>query len=309
MTGRAHVLDTNPRLAELARRQFGVLTRGQVSSCGLTADAISYQLTARRWREVVPGVLVVHCGPIIQPAREWLAVLAGGDVAAVCAWTALEGFGLQGWARAATHVVVPRGRHVPPIQGVVRHESRRHSAADIVRSNGLPSHSVERAAIDAGAWSNTKRSACGVLAAVVQQGLTTPARLLRELDRAGRVAHRQQMWLALGDIEGGARAMSEIDLVRLCRAAGLPEPRLQRVRRDVRGRRRYLDAEWDLGEGRTVQLEVDGVHHQEVGQWYDDLLRQSELVVPARHRVIRIPAMALRLERDRVIAILRRALR
>ena len=55
-------------------------------------------------------------------------------------------------------------------------------------------------------------------------------------------------------------------------------------------------------------LEVDGVAHMEVQRWYDDLLRQSELAVPGRDWVVRIPASALRLEPERVIAILRRAL-
>jgi hypothetical protein len=308
MTGRPHVLDSNLRLARLARRQAGVLTRRQLAECGIGHEAVDDHVRARRWREPVPGVVVLHCGPIIEGARAWLAVLAGGESAALCAWTALAGFGLEGWLRPATHVVVRRGRHVPTITGVVVHESRRHGPSDIWLRDGLPSHSVERAAIDAGAWAKTVRSACGLLAAVVQQGLTTPSRLLTALDGTGRVAHRKRMLHALADIEGGSRAMSEIDLVRLCRRAGLPEPVRQRVRRDVNGRRRYLDAEWDLGGGRTVSLEVDGIHHLDAGQWYDDLLRQSELVVPGGHRVIRIPALALRLEPERVLAILRRAI-
>jgi hypothetical protein len=308
MTGRAHVLDTNLRLAALAARQADVATRRQLAECRIGSEAVDDHLKARRWREPVPGVLVLHRGPLVEPAKVWLALLAAGEGAAVCAWTALAGYGLEGWLRPATHVVVRRGRHVPAIPGVVVHESRRHEPSDIWIRDGLPSHSVERAAIDAGAWARSVRSACGVLAAVVQQGLTTPGRLLSELDGTGRVAHRKQMLRALGDIEGGSRAMSEIDLVRLCRRAGLPEPVRQRMRRDVHGRRRYLDAEWDLGTRRTLSLEVDGMNHMDAGQWYDDLLRQSELVVPGGHRVIRIPALALRLEPERVLAILRRAI-
>jgi hypothetical protein len=104
-------------------------------------------------------------------------------------------------------------------------------------------------------------------------------------------------------------ALSEVDLARLCRSSGLPEPTRQRVRRDVSGRRRYLDAEWELADGTLIQLEIDGVGHMEAGQWYDDLLRQAEIVVPARNVVIRLPAAAARLEPERVVAILRRAMR
>jgi hypothetical protein len=190
----------------------------------------------------------------------------------------------------------------------VVHESRRHGRADIVFRDGLPTHAVERAAVDSGAWATNVRTACGVLPAVVQQGLSTPDRLRRALEAAGRVTHRKQMLLALVDIEGGSRALSEIDLVVLCRRAGLPEPARQSVRTDARGRRRYLDAEWRLPSGRRVVLEIDGVHHLGVEQWYDDLLRQAEVSKPGRDWVVRIPASAIRLEPQRVVDILRRTL-
>src|SRR5690348_13335936 len=131
MTGRPHVLDSNLRLAAVARDQAGVLTRRQLADCGIGPEAVHDHLRARRWREPVPGVVILHCGPIVEAARAWVAVLAGGDNAAVCAWTALAGFGLEGWLRPATHIVVPRGRHVPPISGVVVHESRRHGPTDV----------------------------------------------------------------------------------------------------------------------------------------------------------------------------------
>jgi hypothetical protein len=197
---------------------------------------------------------------------------------------------------------------VPPLAGVVVHESRRHGPVDLILRDEIPTHGVERAAVDAGAWAVNARAACGLLAAVVQQGLSTPERLRRTLDAAGRVAHRRQMMLALVDIEGGSQALSEIDLVMLCRRAGLPEPGRQRVRTDARGRRRYLDVEWRLPGGRRVILEVDGIHHLGVEQWYDDLLRQAEVSRPGRDWVVRIPASAIRLEPLRVVDILRRTL-
>jgi hypothetical protein len=308
MTGRPDVLDRNLALRALAVQQSSVVSRRQLRICGITADSVAYQINARRWAEPVAGVVILHCGPVIEPARMWLAVLAGGQAAAVCSWSALALHGLEGWTRPRTHIVVPRGRHVPALEGVVVHESRRHTPADVARREGLPVHRVERAAVDAAAWSASVRTACGLLAAVVQQGLTTPERLIRTLDEAGRVSHRRPMLLALVDIGGGSRALSEIDLVRMCRTADLPEPARQRVRLDARGRRRYLDAEWSLPGGRRLMLEVDGVHHMDVSQWYDDLLRQAEVARPGRDWVVRIPATAARLEPERVVAILRRAL-
>jgi hypothetical protein len=308
MTGRADVLQRLPALQELAIRQAHVVSRAQLAVCSVTRDQLAAHVRANRWREVVAGVIVLHLGPIDALSRAWIAVLAGGPAAAICAWTALERHGLRGWERASTHVVVPRGRLMPALPLTTVHESRRHGRSDIVLRDHLPMHGLERAAVDAAAWSPTPRAACGLLSAVVQQGLTTTTRLLAMLETVGRVSHRRVMIRALGDIQGGSQAMSEIDLVRLCRRAGLPEPTRQSVRHDLNGRRRYLDAEWELGSGVVVGLEVDGTHHMEAGQWYDDLMRQSELVLPFGHRLLRVPALALRLEPDRVVALLRQAL-
>ena len=47
----------------------------------------------------------------------------------------------------------------------------------------------------------------------------SPERLARALDRAGRVRHCRAMRLAIGDIAGGAQALSEIDAVQVLRVA------------------------------------------------------------------------------------------
>ena len=51
-----------------------------------------------------------------------------------------------------------------------------------------------------------------------------------------------------------------------------------------------------------------GCGHMAPERWYDDLMRQAELVLPDNHVVIRVPATASRIEPARLVAILRRAL-
>jgi hypothetical protein len=308
MPSSANLRQTNLALATRAALQHDVVTREQLRGLGVHWFHVLAQIDGGRWREVVPGVIVLHRGPLLPAAQRWVAVLAAGPSAAICSWTALELAGLSGWERAETHVVVPRGRHVPALPGVVVHESRRHIPADIHGVGGYPAHTVERAAVDAAAWSRSSRTASGLMAAVVQQRLTQPDRVRGVLDGCGKVRHRKVMFLALADVEGGAQALSEIDIARLCRSAGLPEPMRQRIRRDTGGRRRYLDAEWTRPDGSVVVLEIDGIGHAETRRWYDDLMRDAELVLPAGHRSIRLPASAARLEPDRVVAILARAL-
>lgn len=115
------------------------------------------------------------------------------------------------------------------------------------------------------------------------------------------------MQLAVLDIAQGAQALSEIDLVRLCRRNGLPQPRHQGVRVDRGGRRRYVDAEWISSSGRRVVAEVDGALHLAPRRWWDDQLRQNEFVITG-DLVLRFPTVVLRHEELIVVDQLRRVL-
>jgi hypothetical protein len=153
------------------------------------------------------------------------------------------------------------------------------------------------------------RTAAGLLAATVQQGLTSVEALAAAVEAAGRVRHRRIIRATLVDIAGGADALSEIDLTSVCLAFGLPVPRRQIMRTDIRGRQRYRDAEWVRWDGRLVVCEVDGQGHLEARRWYDDLMRDAELARQEADAIrIRLPAAALRTERPRVAAILRSVL-
>jgi len=115
------------------------------------------------------------------------------------------------------------------------------------------------------------------------------------------------MLLALDDIAQGAQALSDTDFVRLCRRFGLPEPTRQAVRVEPSERRRYLDAEWKLSGRRRVAAEVDGALHLTPERWYDDQLRQNEVVLGGTI-VLRYPSVVVRDSPALVAAQLRRVL-
>ncbi|MEJ5868414.1 hypothetical protein WDV85_11785 [Pseudokineococcus sp. 5B2Z-1] len=255
-----------------ARAQAGCVSHAQLREHGVGPDVVRRRVAAGLWQVRGPQV-VLHGGPLDVGARRAAVVLDAGEGAALGAWTALAVHGLEGWERDVVHVVLPPGRRRAPLPGSVHHVSRRCRDEDVVVRDALAVHRVERAAVDAAAWSPADRTAGGLLAAVVQQGLSTPARLGAALDVAGQVRRGAEMRAVLADLAGGSQAMSEVDLVRLCRRNGLPVPVRQAVRLDATGRRRYLDAEWRLPDGRRVLLEVDGVGHLDPARWYDDLLR------------------------------------
>ncbi|MGI8881641.1 MAG: DUF559 domain-containing protein [Jatrophihabitans sp.] len=144
-------------------------------------------------------------------------------------------------------------------------------------------------------------------AAGVQQRLTTPDRLRAALAAAPRSRHRAALLAAVSDLQMGADALSEIDLVRQCRRAGPPAPTQQAIRVEASGRHHYLDAEWVRADGRRVVVEVDGALHLAPRRWFDDQLRQNEIALGGA-LVLRFPSPVVRDEPQLVVAQLRRAL-
>lgn len=167
--------------------------------------------------------MILHNGPLTPQQRRWAAVLAAGPGSSLAGVTALEVAGLRGWEDAAVHVPAPRGRTPSQINGfrVVMHETRVSNDGQLETVGTSHRTRVERAAIDAAGWSRHARPACGLLAVVVQQRLSTGLRLLAALDLAGPIRHRRTWRLTLHDITGGAKALSEIDFGRLCRRYNL----------------------------------------------------------------------------------------
>ena len=267
--------EDKPKLLKVARSQLGVLHRRQLDELDLTPGYVSAQLAARRWSAVGHKVVVLQNAPLQGDQLLWLSVLDAEGLVALGSHTSLELGGFTPIAREAReiHLVVTRGAKVSRFAGVRVHESRRLRPEDVIQRDGLPCTRVERSAIDAAAWQPFPRFACLMVAAVVQQRLTSAARLDAEMRTVGRVRHKAYMRLALLDIAEGAQSLGELDLATLCRRFGLVPPIHQVTRRDAAGRRRYLDAEWLLPNGEIVVLEVDGSHHLDVANWQADMKR------------------------------------
>lgn len=166
---------------------------------------------------------------------------------------------------------------------------------------------IDRALVDAAVWSRSARKACALLAAGVQQRLTTATRLRAELVAPAECATADSCSPSSVTIEGGAHSLAEIGFARLCRRGGLPQPVRQVVRLDRWGRRRYLDVTWQLPDGRTIVVEVDGALHLLALTYWDDMDRAIELLITGA-QVVRIPTVALRLDPNRVLDQLRRLL-
>lgn len=296
------------RSAQTARALRGTVhTATTLHTAGWTDSAIRAQLDARRWQRC-GRVILAHNGTPNDSERRGIALLNCGPRAALTAFSAAAHFGLTGWQREPTHVLVPAGTHVRRVAGC---PLRAHFVDDWGRADLVPGMRLQRCApaiVRAAGTFPLPRPACGILAASVQQKLVTAADLRQALVPAVRLHHRAVLLAAVEDIEQGAQALSEIDFATLCRRAGLPEPNRQAVRREPDGRRRYLDAEWRRRDGVRVVVEIDGALHLIAQRWWDDQLRQNEFAISG-DLVLRFPSVVVRTEPRLVIDQVRRALR
>lgn len=139
-----------------------------------------------------------------------------------------------------------------------------------------------------------------------QQRLVRVSDLAAELERNERLYRRKVIRQTLGDIAGGAQALSELDFTRLVVGQfRLPAPDRQVPLRDAHGRRRWLDAVWETAR---LVVEIDGAGHIDVRTYWDDMDRGNGLQLE-HYRVLRFPAWVVRYQPDYVAAQIRQALR
>ncbi len=296
-------------LFQLGEVQSNVVRRDQLREAGLTPDEIRAHIDAGRWRAFGSLVVVLHNGPLERRQQMWAGVLATGRSTTLAGLTALEAAGLRNWPDPRVHLLLPRACGVPRSAelDLVVHRSRVPQQEAAACAHRPPRTSVERSAIDAASWLPHTRSCAGLLAAVIQQRLTTPQRLRVALDQAGPIRHRRLMRLTIADIEGGADALSEIDFGQFCRRRRLGTVVRQQVRLDGQGRRRYLDGEIIGPSGNRLPFEIDGAVHMIADQFWSDLERQNELLI-AKSFPLRFSGYAVRFQQDLVADQVERAL-
>lgn len=209
--------------------------------------------------------------------------------------SALQEAGVSALTDELIHVIVPKGATPARAAGVRVHESRLFRESDITGA-GIRRVRPAVAAVHAALWARTDRQATYFLVLVVQQHL---ARVTDVAEAVGRVRrHRRRLLLrsVVGELDGGVRALSELEVGRDLRARGLPEPVRQVVRRRPSGTE-YLDC--DL-PAYGVTLEIDGAGHAEPWQQLSDLVR--DITLAAEHRVVvRLPVAVYMLDRERVL--------
>jgi hypothetical protein len=286
----------------LAFAQAGLLARRQLFALGYHDHFVDSQVAAERWQLVSDIVVCTTTGALTREELMWAGVLHAGPGSAIGGLSALQRRGLKNWDREEICVLLRKSHNLQALTGVRFVETRR--PIGLYAAGRLPVWRTEPATLLFAAYCRSQRTAVGLLAAVVQQRLTTPERLLDEIPRMQPLRRARMFRSTLGEIAGGSQSSAELDLVRLCVREGLPPPVRQTRRRDQAGRLRYSDAEWPLADGRIAILEVDGSFHMEVEHWEDDMERERGLVATGVV-VLRCTARELRDDPARVAAALR----
>jgi hypothetical protein len=294
----------------LVFEQAGVLSSRQATGL-LGRAAVRTCLSQKRWRAICRGVLLTENGQLWPEQQLWVAVLAAGDGARLGGTAAAAEGGVRGLPTGTIDILLPAGRtrtgrlaRLPADMCAVR-THRTSILPDEHLQHGLPPRTtVARAVIDAAAWSGSDRAATTVILTACQQKRVAPEQLRQVLDVLPQIRRHKLISATIADVEGGAEALSEIDLIDLCHRYGLPLPQQQQHRRDVNGRRRFLDAYWPEA---GLHVEVDGAHHMDVQHWAEDMFRQNAVWTHG-DRILRFPAWVLRTDAPAVAAQIRLAL-
>ncbi|QWC86082.1 hypothetical protein KLP28_04985 [Nocardioidaceae bacterium] len=233
-------------LGHLVEQQDGIVARRQLRALGIDSRVVARRLNSGRWVRASSQVVCTTTGRPTREQRRWGAVLHPPEPALLTGLAALEARGLRGWSRESIDVLVPARTTVRPAPWA-RHRRTRRSLHDLADHRS-----------------------------------TNPVRLHAELTALAPLRRAADIREWLTDLAGGSQSANERDVLILCRRHGLVTPRRQISRADAHGVRRWTDCEWELADGRTLVLEVDGHLHREARTWQVDIKRTRGLTTQDR---------------------------
>jgi predicted transcriptional regulator of viral defense system len=233
------------RVAKVAERQWGVISRTQLVECGLGSSSIARWLQRGLLHRVLPGIYAVGHARLPDEARCWAAVRYAGDEATLSHFTAAWWWGLIETRPTVIHVSGPgRGGST----GFVKvHHPRRPQR---VTHRGMPVTPVERTLRDI-AFLLPARGIRRALSNADYQRLLDLVAAERQLGRGRPGAAALRRELEHFDPNFGlTRSPLEDEFVDLCGRHGLPPPRL-----NVKIGEFTVDAVWFEQD---VAVELDG---------------------------------------------------
>lgn len=289
-----------PRLSDLAHRQHGVASVGQLHALGYSKCAIEKAVAAERLHRLDRGVYAVGHTNLSLHGQCLAAVFACGPGAVLSHYSAAWLHGLARWRPEPFHVTGPVARR--PRMPVRIHRTRRLEDADRALVEEIPVSAVPRLLLDLAACLKPE-SLDRLIERSEELGFFDLRAVEEMLTRTGgHHGHgRLRRAIALYRPSSFTRSGLERRFLELCIEAGLPQPHTNYVEHGFE-----LDCYWP--EFRfAVELDVFETHGTRAA-FERDRKRQEDLLL-AGIGMTRVTGPRLEREPDEVIARVARLLR
>ncbi|MDX6677793.1 MAG: hypothetical protein QOE31_1845 [Solirubrobacteraceae bacterium] len=211
------------RVARLAAERDGVLSIGQLRSCGVDDDAVAVRVRDGRLHRLYRGVYAVGHPGITLRGRFRAAVLACGEAAVLSHFAAAAFWGFRTWEERRIDVTVPSGG-ARDIDGLRVHRSRTVQRDVLVR-DGLRVTTPARTLLDLAA-TLPEKGLRSVVRRAQAQGAVSIRQILELLDRSN--GHRGAAKLRAVVADGPAATRTEIEdvLLDLLDAGNIERPEI-----------------------------------------------------------------------------------
>jgi len=287
------------RLAALADRQYGVVTRAQLRQLGVGDHGIAERVRTRRLRRLHRGVYVLGHTALRREAHWLAAVLACGAGAALSHVSAAAHWNIRRSAAARVDVTVPSTAGRPRRRGIRIHRSRRLAPEDVTVHEGIPLTTVARTLIDL-ADVLPKQALKRAIDEADYQRLLDMTSLLPAVHRNPGRRGARVIKLAEARPER-TRSDFERRFLAVIERRGLPRPR---VAVQIEG----YEADFLWPEARLI-VETDGYGAHRTRRAFEHDRRRDRRLARAGYRTIRLTEQALEDEEAAVVADLKALLR
>ena len=282
-------------IAELAERQYGVVSRRQLIAAGFRPSAIDRRIAQGRLHVLQRGVYAVGHPVLTRRGVLVAGVLAGGGRAALSHRSATELWELPGPRSAVVEITVPHRRSTRP--GLLVHEGALQADETTVH-DGIPVTTVARTLLDLAAVVSPGRLAAMVNEAERRRLADSPS-LPELLERHRGARGIAALRSILADRRTGVdvtRRELEARFLEFVHERDLPHPELNPTL-DVDGRRFEPDCLW---RSSRLIVELDShAYHSGRSEFEGDRARDRALLV-AGLITIRVTWRQLHDEPDRL---------
>jgi predicted transcriptional regulator of viral defense system len=268
-------------VAELATRQWGVVSVEQLRALGVSKDAVQRRVRAGRLHRLHHGVYAVGHTVIRREGRWLAAVLACGDGAVLSHLSAAAHWGLLATSAARIDVTIPRPR--AGNASIRLHRSRSLDARDTTTHQGIPITSVARTLLDLAATVRADRLE-RALAQAEHLQLYDHRAITELLARAN--GHRGKAVLTHATTRDPKLTRSELEarFLTLVRAAGLPEPLTNFLLSAPDHPRLEVDLYWPTHQ---LVVELDGYETHRTRAAFERDRAKDAALTAAGYRVVR----------------------